>query len=265
MNLAALQSTFMGCLHDEVAALPPDWGPDVARGLAVYRNNTRSAQLAAMRSTFARTRRCVGDGPFTAAAAHFLIQHPPRSWTLDAVGDGFADLLATLFVHEPDVADIAALDWAMHGVFSAGDAHPLDAAAFQRAAAGFDGDDWAGLRLQLVPALAVVDIRTDCLAAWRALAGDGAPPDAAVLAQPGQVVVWREDGEPVCRRATPGEGDALRQIADGVSYGALCTGLVAAHGEDDAVRIAGGMLSGWLHAGLLAALLPPVRGDRDAG
>ncbi|VXC21145.1 conserved hypothetical protein [Luteimonas sp. 9C] len=265
MNLAGLQSTFMASLHDEAAALPPDWGPQMARGLAVYRNNTRSAQLEAMRSTFERTRRCVGDGPFTAAATHYLIHHPPGSWTLDAVGDGFAELLATLFVHEPDVADIAALDWAMHGVFSAADAHPLDVAAFQQAAIGFDGDDWAGLQLQLVPALAVIDVRTDCLDAWTALTGDQPPPEAPRLAQPAQVVVWRKDGQPVCRLATPGEGDALRQVAAGASYGALCAGLVATHGEDDAVRLAGGLLSGWLHAGLLAALQPPARDGRDAG
>lgn len=258
MTLQRLQAGFIACLHDQDAALPPRWDARMARGLDVYRNNYRNALMAAMRATFERTLHWVGAEAFDAAAAHHLIAHPPASWTVDDVGAGFAQTTAGLFARDPDVADLVALEWAMHRVFVAADSAVLDLAGFRQATADFAEDDWAAMRLVLQPGLEVVAARTDCVALWRALARetlleDGRPADPPVLEQAHVAIVWREAWRPVCRMAPAEEGELLRSLAAGASYGALCESLADRHGAEPAVRRAGELLSRWLHAGMLVA------------
>jgi len=255
MNLAELQATFLAHLHDDDAPLPPEWDARIAIGLAIHRSNHRHALMDAMHSAFRRTRRWVGDEAFAAAASHHLRLHPPSGWTLDAVGEGFAATAATLFARDPEVADLAALEWTMHRAFAAADAVALDVDGFRRATAGFDGDDWATMRLATLPGLEVVDVASDCVALWQALGGDARPPDPCPLPRPHVAIVWREDFQPVCCLAPAVEGRALRRAIAGAGYGELCALLLEESADADAAaRAAGQMLSGWLHAGMLAGV-----------
>jgi hypothetical protein len=256
MNLAQVQARFLAGILDEAAAWPAQWDARMARGLAVYRDNHRHALMEAMQSTFERTRRWVGDAAFAAAAAHHLVLHPPTGWTLDAIGDGFPATAAALFPGDPEVQDLAALEWAMHAAFTAADSACLDLATWQVATRDFSGDDWAGMRLRTVPGLTVLDVGGDCVALWRALADAGAAP-VPPPARPACAIVWRDGWQPVCCLATGQEGEALRRIAAGSAYGALCEWLLAdASTPEDAAREAGRMLAWWLQSGLLAAVSP---------
>lgn len=258
MNLAHAQACFLAQVLDAGAGWPSRWDARMACGLAVYRNNYRQALMAAMRATFERTLRWVGEAAFDAAAAHHLVSCPPTGWTLDDAGTGFPETVAGLFPRDPDVADLAALEWAMHRAFTAADSTCMDLAAWRHATVGFAGDDWARMRLLPTPGLAVLDVRTDCVALWRSLADDGAGAEPPPLERTTSVIVWREDWRPVCRLATRLEGQALRRIAAGTSYGALCAHLVEDVGvsAEDAAREAGHLLAGWLHAGLLTGVEP---------
>lgn len=254
MNLQQLQTAFMARVHDPAAALPPEWDARMARGMEVYRNNYRHALLETMATTFERTRRWVGEEAFHAAAAHHLVAHPPCSWTLDAAGAGFAETAAGLFARDVEVGDLAALEWAMHRVFVAADSTVLDLAGFQRATAGFAGDDWVAMRLRVQPGLEVVTVGTDCVALWQGLSDDVRPRDPGIFAQPRAAIVWREEMRPVCRITSAEDGRALRLAAAGTPYGALCEDIADRHGAGDAARRAGAMLSDWLHSGLLAGV-----------
>ncbi|TYT25742.1 DUF2063 domain-containing protein [Luteimonas viscosa] len=261
MNLAQVQARFLAGILDEQADWPAQWDARMARGLAVYRDNHRHALMEAMQSTFERTRRWVGEAAFAAAAAHHLVLHPPTGWTLDAIGDGFPATAAALFPRDPEVRDLAALEWAMHTAFTAADSTCLDLATWQAATRGFTGDDWAGMHLRTCAGLTVLDVGSDCVALWRALADNGAAP-APPLARPASAIVWRDGWQPVCCLATREEGEALRRIAAGTSYGALCEWLFAhATAPEDAAREAGRMLAWWLQSGLLAAVSAPQTAD----
>lgn len=254
MSLLHLQTDFIACLHDPALPPPADWDARMARGLEVYRNNYRHASMEAMRSTYERTRRWVGEDAFAAAAAHHLVAAPPSSWTLDDAGAGFAQVAAALFARDAEVGDLAALEWAMHRAFVAAEGEVLDAAAFRRATAGFAEDDWAEMRVVPQPALALVRVRTDCVALWRALASDERPPDPPLLVQPRVAVVWREGWRTTCCLVSAEEGEALRLVLAGQSYGDVCVALAGRHGPDDAALEAGRMLSWWLQAGMLAGV-----------
>lgn len=258
MSLQQVQAEFMASLQHAELPLPSGCDARFAQGLAVYRNNYQSVLLDAMRSTFERTCGWVGEDAFTAAATHQCVLHPPSGWTLDDVGRGFAETLAALFAQDPEVADLAALEWAMHRAFSAADAEALDMDGFRHATDGFCADDWAGMRLRLQPALHVVAVRTDCVGLWRALAGSERPADPPVLAQAHAAIVWREDWRPVCRLVAAQEAEALRALCAGRDYGGICAQLAETLGADAAAREAGRMLSRWLHDGLLCGVHGPA-------
>lgn len=255
MNLAQLQAQFLRCIRDDEADLPPAWEGTVARGLDIYRNNYRSALIEALRETFPRTLRWVGDDAFDAAAAHHVISHPPASWTLDDAGAGFAETAAQLFAKDREVADLVALEWAMHRAFSAADAPAMDSEAFQSACVDLTEEDWLGLRLISQPSVQVIGVASDCIGLWQGLGDDQDRPDEPEqFADICHVIVWREGFRPVCRFANHGEAAMLRSVIDGDTYNAICARIAESAGAEKAAQLAGGHLRAWLDEGLLSGI-----------
>lgn len=257
MSLADLQSRFIAALRSDEVSLPEAWQGTQAEGFDVYRNAYRSRLVDAMRETFPRTARLVGDEAFGAAAAHHLIQHPPASWTLDAAGTGFELTVAELFPEDPDVAELAWIEWAMQEAFVARDAQSLDGLAFTAATAGFDDADWGDLRLQFVPGIAVGHVRHDWPTLWQLLDDDGDVASARTLppsSQPQGCVVWRADLRPVFALVDSASLEALELIIGRGSYGEACDRMVGRLGEERALQLAGEMLIRWVTNGWIEAI-----------
>ncbi|QKG70543.1 HvfC/BufC N-terminal domain-containing protein [Erythrobacter mangrovi] len=253
--LLARQEAFLTAILDEDAALPEGWGARHEAGLEIYRNNYRSALVEALRATYERTERLVGEEPFRQAAAHHCITHPPTSWTLDLAGAGFAETCADLFANDPDVGELAALEWAMGQVFTAADAAPLALDAFAKQSSGFTEEDWAAMRLGFLPGMAVLETGYDLVQLWSALAPDQEPVETVVLDQRQAVIVWREGERPVFVQRAKWEGDALAAMLGGASFGEACAIVVAQLGEDEGAAEAGAMLARWLSDGFVATLV----------
>lgn len=252
--LASQQCAFMARVLDEDAQLPPGWSARHAAGLAVYRNNYRTALVEAMRATYERTARWVGEEAFARAAAHHLILHPPSGWTLDVIGDGFAATLADLFAHDPEVPELAALEWAMHRAFTAADVVPLDGAGFAAATAGFSDEHWQAMRIALVPGTALVPARHNLVALWQALASETFEAPDYALAEPTVLLVWREGLDPVFRPLDAADAIALAAVLRGASFGDLCAELVERFGEAAGIERAGALLGQWIGDGLVAGV-----------
>ncbi|MFT7289295.1 MAG: hypothetical protein ACI87W_003425, partial [Halieaceae bacterium] len=196
-TLAARQQEFMAHVLDDDRALPAEWTARHAAGMAIYRNAYRTQLVDALRSTYERTARWVGEDAFRQAAAHHVITHPPKSWTLDDAGEGFPDTLRELFTGDPDVAELAWLEWAMHRSFIAADASPMDAAGFGEAAASFHEEDWANMRLSFLPGTYQAPISHDIGKLWRALKQEEVKTPDYSASAPLHCVVWREGLKPV--------------------------------------------------------------------
>ena len=249
-SLAQMQEDFLARILSEND--PSDGRAD---GFAIYRNNYRSSLVEALRSTFERTERLVGEDSFRAAAAHHCIAHPPSSWTLDLAGAGFAATCQELFANDPDVAQLTALEWAMHHAFTARDVAPLDPAGFAAATAQFGEDQWARLKLEFLPSLNVGSTRFDLVTLWSSLAEDRGEAELLGLDKPQSVITWREGERPVFVLRPEWEGRALAQMQSGATFQDACSILAEALGEDDAVSEAGLMLARWLGDGLVAAVV----------
>ncbi len=239
MSLLDLQRTFHASLVD--ASVPPrsTMGAALDPGVAVHRNNYRSQLIACLRETFEKTRAWLGEEAFTAAAISHSIATPPHSWTLGAYGEGFDLTLAALYPRDPEVAELAWLDWALSRAFEGADATLLLPDALTLI-------DWDNARLLLAPTLRTAPITTNVLAIWSALAAETMPPTAELLPEPMHVIVWRQQFTPTFRSIDATEHAALVQIQSGATFAELCATLAEACGEDTGIATASAMLGQWL-------------------
>jgi len=245
MSLLALQRDFRDWLvtGEDNAAAALGGGP----GTLVYQNNYRTALVSSLAETFQRLALWLGDEAFESAAARYIDARPPSSWTLDAYGEDFTDFVATLWPDDPEVAEIALIDWTVGQVFVGPDAVALLPEALAVA-------DWETAVIHAVPSLLVLPIRSNADAIWQALATGETPP-VPEPAEPGSaLLLWRQGLEPVFRRAEAHERDVLAWSAAGDGFAAICERLAATLGEEAAVTAAGTLLGRWLGEKMVAAV-----------
>lgn len=250
-QLLRAQDEFFACLLDDGAPLPTGWDARRAAGMTVYRNAYRTRLIDVLRNTFERTARLVGDDAFSQAAAHHLITRPPTSWTIDLAGEGFAETCAELFANDPDVAELAWLEWAMHCVFTAADEEPLSPTDFAAATADFDAGQWDELRFELMPGTALRPVTYDLVKLWAALADPPLALEVEKLSKPMWALVWREGEQPVFGIVQDAEGLALAHVQRGGTFGGVCAALMKHFKTADAAAKAGAILRNWLELGTI--------------
>jgi Putative DNA-binding domain len=250
MSVAVQQASFMDQILSEDQPLPAGWTPRMAAGLAVYRNAYRTRLVEVLQGTFPRTLKWVGEAAFDQAAAHHLIVKPPRSWTVDLAGAGFPKTVAELFGSDPEVGDLAWLEWAMHLNFVATDPVPIDAQQFSEATAAFDDDGWTNLTVGLIPDIHIRDVAHDIVGLWQALDAE-VTPELKLLETPQACIVWREGLRSVCAQWPVGEGALLQRYANGHSFGRICEDLSRDLGDEAAAALAGQVLAKLIAMGFI--------------
>lgn len=244
MSLLAIQRG----LRDHILAgggdRPTGVGVNGEAGLAVYRHAYRAQLVACLRDTFEHTWSWLGDDGFDAAALSHIAARPPGGWTLDAYGEDFSQTLAGLYPDDPEVAELAWLDWSLRRAFDGPNADPITAEALARV-------DWESAVLTFSPTLTISAVATNSAAIWGALAEGQAPPAVERLPAPAAIRVWRQGLSPQYRTIDAFEQRALAMALDGCGFARLCEQLA---GPDDAERVIarmGGLLGAWLHDGLI--------------
>jgi hypothetical protein len=241
MTLAALQHGFLA----EIAS--DDSVPPRSVGMAIYRNAYRGRLSEALGSGFERTRTWVGEAAFEQAAAHYILSHPPHRWTLDLFGSSFPALLEELFADDPEVGELAWLEWHLQQAFAAPDRPVLTAPAL--AAAELSEQDWADLRFDLAAGFAARPASFDTIGLWQQLREGGPAEPPAPLPQPGHLIVWRNDYAPHYRLVASDEWKALGALAQGQPFGTVA----AMIGEARLPQF-GEWFAAWLSDGLLSEL-----------
>ena len=258
VTLAERQAAFMRAVLDEDAPLPVGWGNSQAAGMSVYRGNYRGALMDALANTFERTARYVGEGAFKQASAHHAISHPPSGWTIDEAGEGFDTTCAELFGENPEVAELAWLEWSMLQVSTASDANPLDPTGFASATAEFGDEYWMGLQVEFQSRTAATLVEHNLTGLWNALEEDGQGIPELRLPTPRGCLVFREGERPTFMLVDPDSANAFSAMQAGASYGDIIALLAGdAPGEEavqQAAMRAGEMLGGWLQEGLIVGL-----------
>lgn len=221
--------------------------PAALRGLAVYRHAYRAQLVACLRDTYEKTWAWMGDEAFDRAARAHVEQTPPSTWTLGEYGVGFPQTLCTLFPADPEVAELAWLDWTLRRAF---DGPNADAIAPQALSAV----NWDNAVLHFLPTLSVGEVSTNCAAIWGALGEEQTPPAAERLPVPAAIRVWRSDLTPRYRSIENFEHRALILAMAGSSFADLCNLLTENGDREETVQRVGSALASWLQDGLVTSI-----------
>ena len=247
MSLLALQRDMRAWLVAADADAANRYGSAAAGGLLVYQNTYRAQLVACLEESFVQTRAWVGGVAFHHAVVAYIERVPPTSWTLDAYPRDFPATLAVLYPDDPEVAELAWIEYALGEAFVGPDSATLDVGALAYM-------DWDTAKLQFTPTLPLRALTTNAPAIWSALFAAEAPPAVQVLPKPGSIMVWRRDQVSLFRAIDRTERDALLRATAGVAFPDLCAELVEAHGEHAGITRAGTMLGQWLADGLIVGV-----------
>jgi hypothetical protein len=200
----------------------------------------------ALREDYPKMAALLGDERFYAIGEAYAREHPSRHHDLGRVGVHLpAFLRANPDPERPDLADLAALEWARTEVFFEGEVAPASSDAL----AALPPEGFLETSLRLVPALRLLTAEHDVAALWRALEdGNPAPPPA-----PGTraIAVWRRGFEVFHTRLDSDEAAALRAVASGHTLSHVCA-LFA--GREDPAQAAFKALTSWFHEEWIAGL-----------
>lgn len=257
--LAELQRQFMHYLHDApnafIDTLAASDGLAPAAGAHIYHNAYRVRLLDTLKDSFDKTWAWLGDDAFESAGRRYIAVHPPTQFSLRPFGDRFPAWLHTTWPDDPEVAELAALDWALRNAFDSADGAPLDAAAL----AGYSAEDWGRVVFALQPGAQWLQFSRNTLDLWHAMDRGDPPPDLVTLAQPLTVLVWRKGEQPHFRSVDAPETVMLQAMQAGTPFAAACAGVDA----PDAQTLIGGWLARWLADGLIREAdcpAPPATG-----
>jgi hypothetical protein len=191
--------------------------------LAIYHQAYRLRLAEALQECFEHTWTYLGDAGFSEAAAGYIEATASVDADLRWHGIGFAAWLEGLHPASPEVAELAAMDWALRGAFDAADAPVLDAPGLQRIPA----EDWATGRLSFHPSARLIMQRFNTLAIWQALDREEAPPPVAALPAAQAVLVWRRDEQPHFMSIGKEAARVLTASLAGLGFASLCEEMAA--------------------------------------
>jgi hypothetical protein len=243
MNLRQLQHSFSAHLRG-ADSLPVG---ATTQGMAVYAHAYRSQLKQCLRETFEKTRLWIGGATFDEAADVYIELHPPRAWTLDAYGDEFATQLDRAWPNDPDVGELAWLDWTLRRAFAALDELPVTMAELAEV-------DWDEAVFTFASTLRWRHVQSNVAALWRALDDDVLPPDAPAAVVPSALRVWRHGLSTRFASMSATEAACLDMATMGASFGEICAELSRNTDEQTATATAGAMLGNWLSDGMILAI-----------
>jgi hypothetical protein len=246
MNLLALQRNMREHLIHGSEEIGRKIRGDPSARLAVYHHAYRAQLMDCLRDTFERVWAWVGDTRFETAGQKHIELHPPHGWTLADYGSGFDRTLSDLYPDDPEIAELAWLDWSLRRAFDGPDAISLEAAELS-------GVDWNTAILCMVPTLRTRPISTNCAGIWTAVSEGRAPPATQRLSAPLALRVWRVGFSPHFRIIDSMEQRALLMAAEGATFAAICADIESA-GPSKTSEVAGSLLASWLRDGLITAV-----------
>lgn len=264
--LEALQSAFQDylladgdCAEDAAIAaeVAAGHGIGTARRLGIYHHAYRARLVDTLRDSHGHLAAYLGDDWFERDALAFVAGHPSHHENLRWYGAAFAPWLHERHPQDHDIAELAALDWALRLAFDGPDAPVATLADL----AGVAPEAWAQLGLQFHPTCARMRLAFNTLALWQALDRDETPPAAALLPQPTQLLIWRQAQSPHFRSLDAFEACALDDQRGGMSFASTCEAQARRFPATDVVAEMGRVLRRWIEEGLLGGFSLPSRRD----
>lgn len=217
-------------------------GLDAAQRLGVYHHAYRARLSEVLADSFAKTQLFMGSDLFEAEATAFAVAQPPHTRSLNRYGATFPACLAARYPGNPELHELAQLDWDLRSCFDGPDVPALSAADAQADAAA----SWLLREAPLHPSLVLRAIRTPVVPMWKAIDADAEVPEATLLPEPMFLAVWRKGLQPHFQTVDAAQAQVVLRLQAGASISAACSALA------DPDQLAG-WLQAWLGEGWLVA------------
>ena len=252
-GLAAVQRHFA----DRVLAnaLPPEMPEDLITGrLPIYHHAYRARLAEVLADTYAKTCLYMGSDTFEAHARDYAVAHPPRTRSLNRYGEGLVGTLRAAYPDNPELHELAQLDWDLRTRFDSADVPTLETAAAQAS------DTWTTRPGVLHPSALLRAITTNVVGVWNAIHTDDDVPEAVALPAPATLLVWRKGHQPHFRTLDAAEAAWVQALHAGASVHDACAALLGSGLWQGDPTVLGGWLAQLLDDGLVRAD-GPVEGD----
>lgn len=252
-GLAAVQRHFA----DRVLAnaLPPEMPEDLITGrLPIYHHAYRARLAEVLADTYAKTCLYMGSDTFEAHARDYAVAHPPRTRSLNRYGEGLVGTLRAAYPDNPELHELAQLDWDLRTRFDSADVPTLETAAAQAS------DTWTTRPGVLHPSALLRAIMTNVVGVWNAIHTDDDVPEAVALPAPATLLVWRKGHQPHFRTLDAAEAAWVQALHASASVHDACAALLGSGLWQGDPTVLGGWLAQLLDDGLVRAD-GPVEGD----
>ena len=217
--------------------------------LGIYHHAYRARLAEVLADSFAKTALYMGTDAFDEQAQAFAVQMPPRTRSLGRYGDAFPDYLAQCYPDNPELRELAQLDWDLRTRFDSLDAPALDAATVHSADPAQE-HNWLSWAQPLHPSLLLRSVTSNVVQIWRAIDDDAEVPEVQVLDTPKALAIWRKGQQPHFQTLDADEAAFVQHLQSGSSIEATADTLAGTAVLPDPSRLAG-WLQAWLRDGLL--------------
>ncbi|MGN8005537.1 MNIO family bufferin maturase [Acidovorax sp. 22279] len=257
LPLAAVQRHFA----DQVlaGALPQATPDDLVTGrLPIYHHAYRARLAEVLADTYAKTFLYMGSDSFDVHAHAFAVAHPPQTRSLNRYGEGLVEALRVQYPDNPELHELAQLDWDLRTRFDSADVPTLETAAAQAS------DTWTTRPGVLHPSALLRTITTNVVGVWNAIHTDDDVPEAVALSAPATLLVWRKGHQPHFRTLDAVEAAWVQALHAGASVHDACAALLGSGLWQGDPTVLGGWLAQLLDDGLVQAD-GAVEASRGAG
>ena len=200
--------------------------------LEVYRNNYRGNLHDALSGAYPVIEQLVGEAFFRLLTREFIVQYPSRSANLHRYGAELAEFVASFAPAQsvPYLKDVAALEWACHCAYFAGDAGALDVAMLSQV----PPENYRALVFITDPSCHVLRSQYPCAAIWHAHQ-PGAASDFNIDLEsgPASVLVSRVEDVVRVREISDADAEWLSGIKAGASLGEATVATLERHPDFD--------------------------------
>jgi hypothetical protein len=216
--------------------------------LSIYHHGYRVRLRDALKNEFTGLQ-CMAGRRFHALVDTYVKAHPSEHYNIRWYG---ADLPSFLdethpWCDEPQLAEMAYVDWAISTAFDAEDERSMGMADLS----AVSPHAWTNLRLNMQKHLRALTV-THNVDAFRRAADRGAKrPHLRRFARARRILVWRKETTIHYRTLDRDEWPVLNAALEGETFAAMCERLADHHHESAAMSRMVQLLQRWLEAGLI--------------
>lgn len=224
MNLAETQALFFKLVTGQHSGQEVSYAPfsgsaelPAEQRVEIYENMYRWRLADTILADFPKLAHLL-DNEFLPVCSEYLRYYPSEDPDIGKIGRCLPQFLKHREAGDlrPDLADLAALEWARCEVFCETDALAVDRSQL----ASISPQAFVWLRLSFVPALRVLDFEHDVASLWAALEEE--QPAVPPCKKPISVAVWRQDFTAFHATLKSDEALALRAAMAGETMEQVC-------------------------------------------